>query len=171
MRKIKHGVCLSFLHVAAADVLTDFFSFRVSAGAHCAWWDTQYPGDYEHWRFADGFIQGWDDAYMFFSLSRGQGASVSEIGFKGAWAKRRAAEHARQKGDKGLWEYGAFFSYSFVGCSFFAHVVMTDNRTWSCAGHYGSDGGRKSIFRLIPSAFIPRLYFSFALIGLVAFLA
>lgn len=103
MRKTKHGVCL-FLH-SRCDALDDLLP-SLATGAHCAWWDTQYPGDYEHWRFADGFIQGWDDAYTFFSLSYGRGASVSEIGFKGAWAKRRAAEHARQKGDKGLWEYG-----------------------------------------------------------------
>lgn len=153
------GFAFSFLHVRPA-LMSELTSFHLSypAGAHCAWWDTQYPGDYEHWRFADGFIQGWDDAYTFFSLSRGQGASVSEIGFKGAWAKRRAAEHSRQKGDKGLWEYGVFFD-SFVTCFFcFAHVVITNDRTWSFSRHHGSDGGRTSIFWLISSGFMLILY-------------
>lgn len=126
---------------------SDAFSSEFGIGAHCAWWDTQYPGDYEHWQFADGFIQGWDDAYIFFSLSQGGATSVSEVGFKGAWAKRRAAEHARQKGDKGLWEYGTLLSLSSFVDSL-VHTVVFDNRTWSCARNHCGEGGRTSIFRL-----------------------
>lgn len=35
-------------------------------GEHSGYWD-RYPGHYEHWRFDQGFIRGWDDAYMFFT--------------------------------------------------------------------------------------------------------
>ncbi|THH11948.1 hypothetical protein EW145_g355 [Phellinidium pouzarii] len=70
---------------------------------HSAYWD-RFKGHYEHWRFQDGFIRGWDDAYTFFSFDLG--SSISEIGFKGQWAKRRAQAHCRGKGDSGnIWEY------------------------------------------------------------------
>ena len=36
------------------------------SGDHTVYW-SQYPGKYEHWRFAEGFIRGWDDAYLFFA--------------------------------------------------------------------------------------------------------
>lgn len=72
---------------------------------HTSYWG-QYKGKYEHWRFEDGFIRGWEDAYAFFSLTVGR--SISEIGFKGQWAKRRAAAHAQEKGHSGsIWEFGA----------------------------------------------------------------
>lgn len=75
---------------------------------HCAYWD-RYNGDYEHWRFVDGFNEGWEDAYVFFSLTIGQ--TVSEIGFKGQWAKRRAFAHGREKGHSGsIWEFEHGFS-------------------------------------------------------------
>ena len=31
---------------------------------------------------------------------------VSEMGFKGPWAKRRSQEHALMKGNGNIWEYG-----------------------------------------------------------------
>lgn len=116
-------------------------------GAHCAWWDSQYPGDYEHWRFADGFIQGWDDAYTFFALSYGGAATVSEIGFKGAWAKRRAAEHARQKGDKGLWEFGKSLSIYHRFESVLKSCINT--RARPCARRHCGGCGRATISRLM----------------------
>lgn len=73
--------------------------------AHSAHWD-QYNGHYEHWRFGDGFLRGWDDAYAFFALELG--LSLSELGFKGQWAKRRAYTHSKEKGHSGcIWEFGA----------------------------------------------------------------
>ena len=64
-------------------------------GEHCAWWD-QYKGDYEHWRFGDGFVRGWEDAYALLASAQ-PGHAVPEIGMKGAWAKVRVDEHAREK--------------------------------------------------------------------------
>jgi glucan 1,3-beta-glucosidase len=86
---------------------------------HEAYWN-QYPGDYEHWRLGAGFTTGWDDAHRFFSYAQGSGAPLPELGYKGAWAKRRAAEHAREYGSKSLWEFGELFdsdamrTYSYV---------------------------------------------------------
>ncbi|KAI0353871.1 glycoside hydrolase [Trametes cingulata] len=76
-------------------------------GEHSGYWQ-QYPGHYEHWRFAEGFTKGWDDAYMFASL--GQGAFMEEIGFVGPWKQRRVREHIREKGDSNVWEFEHGFS-------------------------------------------------------------
>ncbi|KAI8974824.1 glycoside hydrolase superfamily [Trametes punicea] len=73
-------------------------------GEHTAYWQ-QYPGNYEHWRFADGFTQGWDDAYLFATLGPSSSGYAEEIGFKGPWAKRRAREYVAQKGASNVWEY------------------------------------------------------------------
>ncbi|KAI0367432.1 glycoside hydrolase [Pilatotrama ljubarskyi] len=76
-------------------------------GEHSGYWQ-QYSGHYEHWRFADGFTEGWDDAYTFASL--GQGAYMEEIGFVGPWKKRRVQQHVAEKGDSNVWEYEHGFS-------------------------------------------------------------
>lgn len=82
------------------------------AAEHVAYW-AQYPGEYEHWRFGQGFDTGWSDAYAFFNAAeRGSGAPgnqvvVPELGFKGAWARRRTNDHG-----KGYWEYGTLFCIS-----------------------------------------------------------
>ncbi|KAI0035415.1 glycoside hydrolase [Vararia minispora EC-137] len=76
---------------------------REALEQHTAYWK-KYPGQYEHWRFEEGYLQGWEDAYMFFSSST---TIVAEIGFKTAWIKRRIDMHAQRKGlIKNLWEYG-----------------------------------------------------------------
>ncbi|KAI0765919.1 glycoside hydrolase [Trametes elegans] len=74
-----------------------------ATGEHSSYWQ-QYPGHYEHWRFAEGFTRGWDDAVLFASLAA-SGRYLEEIGFKGPWAKRRAGEHVAEKGDSNLWEF------------------------------------------------------------------
>jgi len=67
----------------------------------------QYSGHYEHWRFNTGFDQGWDEAYDFFALDRAGNSAVSELGFKGYVAKRKAQEHIRQTGlSNNVWEFG-----------------------------------------------------------------
>ena len=76
------------------------------------WW-SKYPGHYEHWRFEEGFIHGWEDAYLFFFSSSSPSGAVPEIGFKGAWIKRRSSNHARVRGDVNVWEYGKWFLQSF----------------------------------------------------------
>ncbi|KAJ7578976.1 glycoside hydrolase family 5 protein [Mycena floridula] len=63
----------------------DFLKEKAQAD-HVKYW-SQYPsGHYQHARFGEGFLQGWDDAFLFFS-SNSQ-SSVPEIGFAGAWAIR-----------------------------------------------------------------------------------
>ena len=74
---------------------------------HSTYW-SQHPGNYEHWRFADGFTEGWKDAWQFFFISSHiqRAGFISELGFKGPWAKRRSQQHAGKKGGSNLWEYG-----------------------------------------------------------------
>ncbi|KAJ7089811.1 glycoside hydrolase family 5 protein [Mycena belliarum] len=71
-------------------------TLKDAASEHIAYW-SQFPGKYEHARFADGFVQGWDDAYSFFFASGGR--HVSELGFVGAWARRKTKDHG-----PGFWE-------------------------------------------------------------------
>lgn len=78
---------------------------------HTSYW-SGYPGRYEHWRFGDGFVKGWDDAYLFFESIANKESSVPELGFKGAWAQRRTEDHG-----SGLWE----FSKHLLVC----HVVTS----------------------------------------------
>ncbi|KAJ7643382.1 glycoside hydrolase superfamily [Mycena polygramma] len=66
-------------------------------GEHTAYW-SQYPGKYNHARFAEGFALGWDDAYTFFTATLDGG--VSELGFVGAWAKTRTTDHGSS-----FWEF------------------------------------------------------------------
>ncbi|KAF8638691.1 hypothetical protein AX17_002013 [Amanita inopinata Kibby_2008] len=69
--------------------------------SHTSHW-SQYPGQYEHWRFERGFTEGWDEAYWFFqsSLTTG-GGTVSELGFVGARAREKSG--GDHKGN--YWEY------------------------------------------------------------------
>jgi hypothetical protein len=78
-------------------------TLKQAADSHSNYWN-QYSGHYEHWRFESGFNRGWQDAYLFFNFAAG--SSVSELGFKDEWAKRRLAEHASDKGKTNLWEFG-----------------------------------------------------------------
>jgi glucan 1,3-beta-glucosidase len=43
---------------------------------------------------------------MFASNGASAGHPVPELGYKGPWAKIRAAEHAQAKGASNLWEFG-----------------------------------------------------------------
>ena len=76
-------------------------------GEHEAYW-SQYPGSYEHWRFNEGFVQGWDDAYAFFTSSGGP--VLPELGFRGAWLKIRERAHVADRGNgPRAWEYSTIF--------------------------------------------------------------
>ncbi|KAF8815625.1 glycoside hydrolase [Phlegmacium glaucopus] len=66
---------------------------------HSRHW-SQYPGYYDHSRFSSGFIVGWDDAYAFIQLTPIGSITISEIGFKGAWAMKRTSDHG-----KSYWEF------------------------------------------------------------------
>lgn len=79
-------------------------------GEHNSYW-SRFPGKYEHWRFSDGFVRGWDDAYEFFTFSPDTERPVSELGFAVNLRKKRSAEHIAQKGaGKNIWEYEHGFS-------------------------------------------------------------
>ena len=77
---------------------------------HGKYW-SQYPGKYDHTRFSDGFLQGWDDAWLFYSNVNAmpKGATVPELGFRGPWVKARAHEYGKEKGTKNIWEFGASY--------------------------------------------------------------
>ncbi|KAF5369654.1 hypothetical protein D9615_010240 [Tricholomella constricta] len=69
--------------------------------AHKRYW-AQYPGKYEHWRFGEGFVRGWEVEYVFIDSGSGDDphGRVTELGFKGAWARQTTQDHG-----KGYWEY------------------------------------------------------------------
>ncbi|KAG6908319.1 hypothetical protein DXG01_005295 [Tephrocybe rancida] len=70
--------------------------------AHTNYW-AQYPGQYEHWRFGDGFMNGWEAGFQFIDSSSpcDPHGRVNELGFRGAWARQTTQDHG-----KGYWEYG-----------------------------------------------------------------
>lgn len=92
-------------HLGPSHMITAILILQPS-DEHSSYWD-QYPGHYEHWRFSEGFLKGWDDAWLFYSeASHARSASVPELGYKGPWSKRRAQEHARNRGSGNMWEFG-----------------------------------------------------------------
>lgn len=73
-------------------------------GAHCQYWDSNHPGDYEHWRFEQGWNLGWDDAVAFFSMRGNFGLQGGDkIGMLELWVLKRL----RESGQSGpfTWEY------------------------------------------------------------------
>lgn len=114
---------------------------------HAAHWK-QYPGQYEHWRFTDGFLDGWDDANRFANTEYGSTPFINEIGFKGHWARRRQANHAATKGSSAnLWEYG--MPYHFRACS---HADERDTTDATCSEHgfmQGVDAATKRLARRV----------------------
>jgi len=77
---------------------------------HTQYW-SNHKGDYEHWRFEAGFVQGWDDAFLFFLFSPQVVVEtpVSELGFQGQWVKRRTEGHILSRGNgKAVWEFGEY---------------------------------------------------------------
>jgi glucan 1,3-beta-glucosidase len=86
------------------SVLGNRQTIEQSIDTHKKYWSSR-PGHYEHWRFDRGFSRGWDDAYAFFDFEAG--SSVSELGFKGEWTRRRVREHAKESGvGANMWEFG-----------------------------------------------------------------
>ncbi|EUC66853.1 glycoside hydrolase family 5 protein [Rhizoctonia solani AG-3 Rhs1AP] len=67
----------------------------------------------ELWRFGDGYSTGWDDAILFLTFND-NGPSVSELGFRGEWLKRRIADHIRVRGkSENIWEFEHGFNQGF----------------------------------------------------------
>lgn len=69
---------------------------------HSNYWKQQDPNrDWQDWRFADGFLQGWKDARAFDKFNH------SELGRLAAWSICRLLQNCAAKGSHGdaLWVY------------------------------------------------------------------
>ncbi|KAK5136408.1 hypothetical protein LTR08_003534 [Meristemomyces frigidus] len=75
-----------------------------AVGAHVGYWDQNHPGQYEHWRFEQGWDVGFSDAAGFFGM-RGQGGlpGGDKIGMLDLWVLKRL----RESGQAGrfVWEF------------------------------------------------------------------
>lgn len=73
-------------------------------GQHCQYWDSKYPGQYEHWRFELGYGVGFSDAMTFFGMrSRNHLQGADKIGMVELWVLKRI----RESGQVGncVWEF------------------------------------------------------------------
>lgn len=71
---------------------------------HRNYWDTHHPGQYEHWRFEQGWDVGFHDALFFFGMRNERGLSGADvIGMLDLWCLKRI----RESGQAGrfLWEF------------------------------------------------------------------
>jgi len=77
-----------------------------SHGAHCNYWDSNHPGQYEHQRFEQGWSIGFEDAATFFGMRAGgglRGSGGDKIGMLDLWVKKRLVESGQ--GGKCVWEW------------------------------------------------------------------
>ncbi|TKX18959.1 cellulase-like protein 8 [Elsinoe australis] len=74
-------------------------------GSHCQYWDTTYPGQYEHHRFEAGWNIGFEDALSIFEMrtKSGRGRGGDKIGMLDLWVLKRLKESGQ--GGKFVWEY------------------------------------------------------------------
>lgn len=75
-------------------------------GGHCHFWDSNHPGQYEHWRFENGWKLGFNDAMTFFGMRANgglPGAGGDKIGMLDIWVKKRIVESGQA--GKCLWEF------------------------------------------------------------------
>lgn len=71
---------------------------------HCQYWDSQFPGHYEHWRFEMGYGVGFSDAMSFFGMrSRCHLQGADKIGMVELWVLKRIRESGQ--GGAWVWEY------------------------------------------------------------------
>lgn len=94
---------------------------RATYGGHCQWWDSNHPGQYEHWRFEQGWGVGFSDAMAFFGLRSQQGREGADrIGMLDLWVLKRLRESGQ--GGRFVWEFeqglrqGVRDFYQCVGC-------------------------------------------------------
>lgn len=74
-----------------------------SLQGHSGYWDGK-GGNYEHWRFEDGFKQAWSDATSFWYHP--SGPQPANVGYKHSLAQVRQAAYEAQKGkSSSSWEY------------------------------------------------------------------
>ncbi|KAH7049192.1 glycoside hydrolase superfamily [Macrophomina phaseolina] len=77
--------------------------FGRTFGQHCGFWDQNSPGTpFEHWRYEQGWKQGFDDAAAFFG-GQGGGVGGDKIGNLEIWVRRRLIESGM--GGPFVWEY------------------------------------------------------------------
>jgi hypothetical protein len=82
---------------------------------HKSYW-SQFHGSYNHSRFDEGYSEGWDTAFHFFTFSfesDGINGSINEPGFGSAWAKKCCTTEDRSK--KSYWEYDHGFRQGIDG--------------------------------------------------------
>lgn len=73
---------------------------------HTQYWDSR-GGNYEHWRYSEGFTTGWADSRAFSAL---QGSTVG----RRAWVMGRLKEHVSARGAGQTWEWEQGY-YAAVG--------------------------------------------------------
>lgn len=75
-----------------------------TVGAHVGYWDNNHPGQYEHWRFEQGWDVGFHDAGAFFGMRANNGLNGGDkIGMLDLWVLKRLRESGQ--GGKFVWEY------------------------------------------------------------------
>lgn len=73
-------------------------------GAHCQFWDSNHPGQYQHERFAQGWDVGFDDAATFFGMRSQHGQrGADRIGMLDLWVLKRLRESGQ--GGPFVWEF------------------------------------------------------------------
>ena len=76
-------------------------------GAHCQFWDTNYPGTYEHQRFEEGWNVGFADAMAFFVMRGQRGFEGGDkIGMLDLWCLKRLRESGQSGPSAWEWETG-----------------------------------------------------------------
>nr|POE88352.1 glucan 1,3-beta-glucosidase 3 [Quercus suber] len=75
-----------------------------TVASHTNWWDTNHPGQYEHWRFEQGWDTGYTDALAFFHARAQKGwPGADKIGMLDMWVLKRLRESGQ--GGKFVWEF------------------------------------------------------------------
>lgn len=101
--------CLTLLAAEVKNRLSQAQSQKAqrknkTVAAHCNYWDTTYPGTYEHWRFEQGWELGLNDAATFFGMRGRQKLDGGDkIGMLDLWCLKRL----RESGQSGtsVWEF------------------------------------------------------------------
>jgi aryl-phospho-beta-D-glucosidase BglC (GH1 family) len=77
---------------------------NATVSGHCNYWDSKHPGEYEHWRFEQGWDVGFNDALSFFGSRSDRNLPGAEtIGMLDLWVLKRLRESGQ--GGKFVWEF------------------------------------------------------------------
>ncbi|WPG98301.1 glycoside hydrolase [Acrodontium crateriforme] len=75
-----------------------------TVSAHVHYWDSNHPGQYEHWRFEQGWDVGFNDAAAFFTSRSQNGQNGGDkIGMLDLWVLKRLKESGQS--GKCMWEF------------------------------------------------------------------